>query len=162
MHQNLQGICTAGGVWHCGATGNDGGVIARHIANGQGKHLRRRTSSRQTAAFDARQMLSNAIHFTDVGATFEQGLIDGLFFCQAQTVRRQGQQSRTPARNEAQHQIILRQTLRERQNFFGSGQTCGIRHGVRGFHNFQSLRHAIRPLGCMAVTCHHHARQRGI
>jgi hypothetical protein len=37
-------------------------------------------------------MLSNAIHFTNVGAAFQQGLIDGLFFCQAQTICWQGEQ----------------------------------------------------------------------
>ena len=92
--------------------------------------MRWRTSGRQAPAFDARQMLANAVHFTNVGAAFQQGLVDGLFFGQAQAIGWQGEQSRAAARNEAQHQIVLRQTLGQRQNFFRRSQARRIGHGV--------------------------------
>ena len=128
--QNLQRILTGGGIGHSGPTGNDRGIIAGHITDGQSNHLGRRTSSGQTSAFDARQVFSDAIHFANVGAAFEQRLIDGLLFGQAQTLGGQRQQGGAATRYEAQNQIVLGQTLGQLQNFFGGCQTRRIGHRV--------------------------------
>ena len=107
-------------------------------------------------------MFSDAIHFANVGAAFEQRLIDGLLFGQAQTLGGQRQQGGAATRYEAQNQIVLGQTLGQLQNFFCGCQTRRIRHRMRSLYHFQTGRHTLRTLGGVAVTRHHHARQRGM
>ena len=65
----LQRLRAGGGVGHCGATGDGGGVVTGHIADGQGQQLRRYTCLCQPPPFDAREVLAHAVHLANVGAT---------------------------------------------------------------------------------------------
>ena len=65
----------------------------------------------ESTALDDRQMLANAIHFADVCAAAKQGRVDRLLVSQSHSVDRLGQQCRAAAGDQANHQIILAQSL---------------------------------------------------
>ena len=71
-------VGAGGGVGHGGAAGDDRGVVARHVADGQRDHPGGAARRRQPPALDAREVLAHAVHLADAGAAFEQGAVDAL------------------------------------------------------------------------------------
>ena len=95
--QNGQRVGTGGVVAHRGATGNDRGVVARHIADGERDHLGWRARSGQAPALDAREVFADTVHLCDVGPTVQQVAVDALLVFKAHPVSGQGQQRRATA-----------------------------------------------------------------
>ncbi|MPN43889.1 hypothetical protein SDC9_191450 [bioreactor metagenome] len=95
--QNRQRIGAGARIRHGWPAGDDGRVVARHVADGQRHHLGGRTCGGQPPALDAREMLAHAIHLGNVGATGQQGLVHGLLVGQRQPFGGQRQQSRSAA-----------------------------------------------------------------
>ena len=145
--QNRQRIGAGAGIGHGGAAGDDGGVVARHIADGEGDHTRRSAGRRQPPALDAREVLAHAVHLANGGTAGQQFFVDALLFGQREAIGRQREQGRAAARDEADHQVIGREPLGERQHALGRLQACGIRHGVGGLHHFNALRQPRQPGG---------------
>ena len=157
--QNGQRIGAGGRVRHGGAAGDHRRVVARHVADRERDHARRRAGRRQAPALDAREVLAHAVHLANVRAAVEQGAVDALLVFQRHPVTRQGQQGRAPARDQAQHQVVLRQPLGQVQNALRRRQPGRIGHGVRGLHHLDALGHAHRPGRHMPVAGDHQARQ---
>ena len=107
-------------------------------------------------------MFSHAVHLGNVGTAGQQCLVDALFFFQAQAIGRQGQQGRAAARNQAQHQVIFGQPLRQRQNALGCRQACGIGYRMRGLDHFNALGQTRRTRWRVAIARNHEATQRRI
>ena len=107
-------------------------------------------------------MLAHRVHLGDVGATFQQGAVDLLFVGQAQTVSGQGQQRRTAARDEANHQVVGLQALHQRQDALGGLHACGVGHRVGGFQHLDALRQTGRAGRRVVVAGDDHARHRRI
>ena len=103
-----QRVGAGAGIAYRGAAADSGGVITRHVANGQRQHLRRRAGQRQAPAFDAREVLAHAIDLADMRPAAQQFFVDALLVGQAQSQRGQCQQRRGAARHQAQHQVVGR------------------------------------------------------
>ena len=158
--QNSQRIGAGGVVAHRGATGNDRGVVARHVADGERHHLGRRTRSGQAPTLDAREVLAHTVHLGDVGAAVQQVAVDALLVLQAHPLRRQGQQRGAAARDQAQHQVVFRQPLGQGQDALRGGQACGIGHRVRSLHHLDACRQTRWARRRVVVARDHQARER--
>ena len=158
--QNGQRVGAGGVVAHRGATGNDRGVVARHVADGERHHLGWRTRSGQAPALDAREVLAHTVHLGDVGAAVQQVAVDALLVLQAHPLRRQGQQRRAAARDQAQHQVVFRQPLGQGQDALRGGQACGVGHGVRSLHHLDACGQTRWARGRVVVARDHQARER--
>ena len=71
-------------------------------------------------------MLAHAIHFVDVGAAAQQGAVDRLLVAQCQSRRRKRQQGRAAARDEADDEVVARESLDHAENARG----CALARGV--------------------------------
>ena len=160
--QDGQGLGASAGVGHAGAAADDAGVVARHVADGQGQHPGRRASRRQSPALDAREMLAHAIHLPDVGAAVEQLLVDALLVTQIQTLGGQRQQGRSTAGYQAQHQVIGAQALRQLQHALRSRQAGRVGHRVRRLDHLDAPGQTAWSRRHMLVARHHQAGQRRI
>ncbi len=74
-------------------------------------------------------MLAHAVHLANGGTAGQQFFVDALFFGQREAVGRQREQGRAAARDEADHHVIGREALGQRQHALGRLQACGIGHG---------------------------------
>ena len=155
-----QRVGTGTGIGHGRAAGDGGGVITGHVADGQRHHTGRPAGLRQPATLDAREVLAHVVHLANVGATGQQGAVDGLLVGQAQPVGRQGQQGRAAARDQTQHQVISGQSLGEVQHALGRGQAGSVRHRVGCLHHLDALRQALRSRRYMVVARHNQPAQR--
>ena len=113
----------------------------------------------QTTALDAREMLAHAVHLANRRAALQQRLVDALLLGQVNAFGGQRQQGGAAAGDQADHQIIGRQALGQRQNALGRSQTGRVRHGVGGFHHLQALGQPFGAWGNMCIARHHQARQ---
>ena len=128
--------------------------ITRHIRNQQATHARRMAGGRQPAALDRGEVATHTVHLVNARSRCQQGAAERLFVRQAQARRRQGQQGRAPARNQAQHQITGRQALNQLQHALRSLQAGLVRHRMRRLHNGDPLaRNGV------AVARHHQPRK---
>ena len=160
--QDVQRVSAGAGVGDRGAAGDHGGVVPRHIADGQRDDARRRAGCRQATALDAREVLAHAVHLADGGAAFQQCAVDALFLLQRDAFGRQREQRRATARDETQHQVVFGQPAGQRQDALGRGQARRVGHGVRGLDDFQALRQPLGPRRYVAVARDHQPRQRRI
>ena len=138
-HQGGERVGTGAGIGHGGAAGDDRGVVARHIADAQRHHARRRAGRSQAPALDAREVLAHAVHLADGGTAGQQGLVDALLIGQRQAFAGQREQRRAAARDQAQHQVAGAQPLGQRQHALGGGLAGGIGHGVGSLGDFDAL-----------------------
>ena len=160
--QNLKRLGATAGIRHGRAAGDDAGVVTRHVADGQCHHARRCAGSGQAPALDARQMLAHAVHLANAGAAVEQGLVHCLLVGQRHAFGRQGQQRRAAARDQAQHQIVRRQPLRQRQHALCRLHAGGVGHRVRGLHQLNAFGQPRRALGYVVVTRDHQTAERRV
>ena len=93
----------------------------------------------EAAALDGREMFAHAVHFGNVGAALEQRAIDRLLVLQGQPLGRQGQQRRSAARDEAQHEVIPSQALNHLEDALGGFAAGEIGNRVSGLHHFDAL-----------------------
>ena len=160
--QDGQGIGAGTGVGDGRAAGNDGRVVARHIADGQRDHARRCAGSGQAPAFDAREVFANAVHLCNVGAAAQQGLVDALLVSQRQAIGRQREQRRAAARDQAQDQVVGIEALHHGQDALGSRQPGGVGHRVRGFNHLNAHRQPCRARWNVVVARDHQAAERRV
>ena len=66
----------------------------------------------------------------DRRARAQQRLVDRLLFLQGDTLRRQGEQGGSAARDEAQHEVVGSQALDAFEQAAGAVAACGIGHRV--------------------------------
>ena len=155
--ENGQCIGTGGGVRHRRAAGDDAGVITRHVADGQRHHTRGRTGRGQPPALDAREMLAHTVHFRNIGTGVQQILVDALLVFERQPLGGQREQGRAATRDQTQHQIVFCQSLRQCHDALRCSQTRGIGHGMRGFHQLDSMGQTCWPRWNVVIPRHHQA-----
>ena len=160
--QDGECIGAGAGVSHRGATRDNRGVIPWHVADGEGHHLGGSTRSGHAPALDGREVFAHRVHLADVGTTLQQLAVDLLLLFQRQAFTRQGQQGRAAPRDEAQHQVVGREPLRQLQDTLRSRQACRVGHGVGSLDHFDTRGQTFGPGWCVVVTRHHQARQRGV
>jgi hypothetical protein len=107
-------------------------------------------------------VLAHAVHLADAGAAVEQLLVDALLVGQRQAFGRQHQQRRAAARDQAQHQVVGREALREREDALGGLLPGRVGHGVRGLDDLDALRHALGARRNVLVACDDQPRQRRV
>ena len=134
----------AGRIRHGGAACDDRWVVARHVADGERDDFRRRAGRGQPPALDARQVLAHAVHLGDVGARVQQLLVDALLVFQSEAFGRQREQRRAAARDQAQHEVVLCQSMRHRQDALGRFQPGRIRHRMCCFDDLDAALEPIR------------------
>ena len=132
--QDRQRVGAGGAVGHRGAAGDDFGRVARHVADQERHHARRRAVGREPPALDRREVLAHAVHLVDGRAALEQRLVDGLLLLQRDAGRGQRQQRRAAAGDQAQHEIVGREPC----------ASCAMRCAAR--------RPASSGTGCAAST----------
>ena len=107
------------------------------------------------AALDCRQVLPDRVHLGDVGARGEQRAVDRLLVLERKAFRRQREQCRRAARDQAQHQVVRARALRVLQDPSGGGAAGSVRHRMRRLdHLDPGARHGV------AVAGHHEAFER--
>lgn len=149
-----QRVGAGGRVGQRRAACDQGRVITGDIGNQQRLDACRGAVQREPAALERRQVLAHAVHLADAGAAAQQRLVDGLLVGQRQAGRWRGQQRRTAAGDQAQHQVVGSQALHQFHHALRGARTGFVGNGVRGFHHFNALA-----IGTMAVARHHQARQ---
>ena len=88
----------------------------------------------------AERCFLHAIHFGDVGAALQQRAIDRALVLEGQAGGRRGEQRRTAAGDEAEHEIVGVQIVHAFENAQRRFFARGVGHGMRGFDDFDALR----------------------
>ena len=96
------------------------------------------------------------------GARFEQLLVDALLVGQRQAFGRQREQRRAAAGDQAQHQVVGREALRQRQDALRPPQPGLVRHRMRGLDDLDALRQSLGPRRNVVIARDDQARQRRI
>ncbi len=138
MHDG-QGIEARRRIADRGAGADHRGIVARHVGDQQRHHLRGMSRGREAAALDRGQVLSHAIHLGDVGAGFQQRLVDGLLVGKRQPFARDREQGGGAAGHQAQHEVVRGQALRHRQDAARGLLAGGIRYRVRSLDHLDPL-----------------------
>ena len=90
-------------------------------------------------ALDRGQVLAHAIHLGDVGAGFQQRLVDRLLVGQGQPFARDREQGGGAAGDQAEHEVVCGQALRHRQDAARGLLAGGVRHRVRRLDHLDPL-----------------------
>ena len=101
--------------------------------------IRRMARGGQPATFDGGQMAPYAVHLADRRARCEQGAVDRLLVLEGDPLRRHGKQRRAAARDEAEHEVVLGQSLHQLENALRRLAARRIGHGMGGLHHFEPL-----------------------
>ena len=160
--EDRQRVGAGRAVGHRRAAGDDFGRIARHVADQQRHHARRRAVGREAPALDRREVLAHAVHLVDRRAALEQRLVDGLLLLERDAGCGQRQQRRAAARDQAQHEVVGGEPLRELRDALRGTPAGFVGHRVRGFDDFDAARLRLVGGRHMVVARDHQARQRRI
>jgi hypothetical protein len=152
-----QRVGARAGVGHRRARGDVQQPVARHVGDGQREHARRVAGGGQPPALEGREMAAHAVHLADAGAAAQQRGMDALLLKQAERAQRRRQQRRAAAREQAQHQVLVAQTLHLFEQALRGGQAGGVRQRVGGFDDLDALTGRA-----VAVARHHQTRQRPV
>ncbi|CAM3824697.1 hypothetical protein ACAN107058_17550 [Paracidovorax anthurii] len=160
--EDAQGIGAGGGIGHRGAAGDHRRVVARHVADGQRHHPRRRARRREPPALDAREVLAHAVHLRDARAALQQGLVDALLVRQRQALGGKRQQRGTAPRDQADHEVVGREPPGQRQHAPRRRLARRVGHGMGRLHDLDARRHPLGPGRHVAVARDHEARERSL
>ena len=143
---NGQSLGRRGHIGDRRAGGNKGRIVAGHVGNDQADDPRRCSSKSQPPTLDARDMLAHHIHRRDRRAGRKQGLVDGNFVSQGQTLRRRGQQRRATTGHQRHHQIVRCEPLDQPQQLRRSGKPSLVRHRMGRLQHADALAHGDRTM----------------
>ena len=118
---------------------DDARVVAGHVGDEEAHRLRRKRRGREPAALDGGEMLPHRVHRRDVGAGREQRPVHRLLLLEADPLRRQREQRRSAAGDEAEHQIVRPGALGEREDAAGGVASARVRDRVRRLDDLDPL-----------------------
>ena len=148
LAQHAQGIGEGGGVGHGRARADYGGVVPRHVRDQEAHEARRMAGRAQSPALDCGEMLAHGVDLADGGARAEQGAGDRLLVRQLDACRRQREQRRPAARDEAEREIVRAEGLRQSEDARRGRAATGVRHRMRRLdHLDRPRRHAVAVAG---------------
>jgi hypothetical protein len=87
-------------------------------------------------------MLADAIDLIDVRAAPEQRLVQGLLVVERDPRRRQGKQSRAPARYQAEREIVGAEAFDEFQDSARRVLPCRVGNGMGGLDHLDPFQRA--------------------
>jgi hypothetical protein len=109
----------------------------------------------EPAALDRREMAAHAVDLADARAAAQQLARERLLVCERERRQRQGQQRRSAAREQAEHEVVARQSLHQLQHALRGREPRFIRHRMRGLDHFDAP-HVV----AVAVARDHQAFER--
>ena len=121
------------------ARGDDCRIIARHIGDDERDNLRREGCRREPPALESREMLAHAVHFRYRRAAAEKLAVHILLVFKRQAGRRGREERRSPARDQAENQVIFTQALDQFAHPQCRVAAIGVRHGMCGFDDLDAL-----------------------
>ena len=107
-------------------------------------------------------MLAHRVHFQNAGTAFQQLLVDALLVGQREALARQREHRRATARDQAQHQVVFGEPLRQLQDALRSRHARCVGHRVRGFDHLDALFQTLGARWRVVVAGDDQARERGV
>src|SRR4029079_12997356 len=130
---------SVGGLGPRRPRGDGRGIISRYIRDDERDDLGGRGRGRESAALERGEMLAHAVHFPNRRAAGEQLPIDALLVLERQAGRRCCEQRRSTARDEAEDEIVLVETLDQFAHAQRRIAAIGVGHRMRGLDNLYLL-----------------------
>jgi hypothetical protein len=130
--QDVEGIGEGGGVRHGGPRGDEVEGVADDVREDHRRHLGRGGHPGQAPPLDLLDVLADGVDLVDCRPRAEQGLGQALVIGQADLGLGEHHQGRSPAGDEADHQVLLPRALEQLDDLAGAGEGALVWEGVAG------------------------------